>query len=133
MPQLLDKHWSEFTVWSFSPFMDFWVYNKVNVGTFSTVSSCFSHMYSVISGNNFVHTAALVPSVNHKTKSLGSEASSSYGVIHCTQRQELDIFHCMHAQNLTQVQLSVHSDLIVNNILVTVWSLRDAMIVNGVS
>lgn len=107
MPQLLDKLWSEFTAWSFSPFMDFWVYNKVNAGTLSTVSSCFSHTYSVISGKSFIHTAALVQSVNRKTKSLGNEASSSCGVIHCAQRQELDIFHCMHTQNLTQIQLSV--------------------------
>lgn len=49
--------------------MDFWVY-KVNARIFSAVRSCFSHMYSVIPGNNFFHSAALVGSVEPQDQVL---------------------------------------------------------------
>jgi len=81
--------------------MDLWVYGKVNAETFSAARLCFSHIYSVISSNNLIHSAVVVRLVNLKAKPLGNQASGSCGVIHCAQRQELDIFHCMHTQSLT--------------------------------
>lgn len=123
----------EFTAWSFSPFEDFWVHSYVNAGTFSAVRFYLCLVYAVISHYNFIsyinfiHSEAWRCLVNRKTKSLGNQASWWGDTLHTETRIRHLSLYVYAGPDSSPVNCN---DLIVNNIVVTVWLLKNVMIIN---